>query len=44
MIWTAPQDKDTGNTAVNPRTRNVGRTRELMLPRLLSEQVELPAN
>jgi hypothetical protein len=44
MIWTAPSDKDTGKTALKPRTQNLHRTRDLLLPLLLSGQVNLETN
>lgn len=39
MLWTTPPDKDTGNTALKPRTQDLRRARDLL--RLLSGQVEL---
>ena len=55
MHWIAPKEKDTDNAAPEKRRRaaadqfksiiqNLRRTRDLLLPRLLSEQVNLKEN
>jgi type I restriction enzyme, S subunit len=51
MHWVAPAEKDTANAqmadqalALQRQIQNLRRTRDLMLPRLLSGQVNLKAN
>jgi hypothetical protein len=41
MIWTAPQDKETENTALKSKTQKFRQMHNLLLTRLLSGPVEL---